>query len=265
MAGVRVGAWTWCDRSNRKEKAGAYVGGKREGVWQEWWESKLSFTGRYAAGKPDGEFVYFDRRGRELGRFTIADGTGTMLTFHANRRPASRQQLTRGVRSGRYEELSIARQAARRGALPARPQARHVEGVDGRGRADARADVEATAGSTARQEVRRRQDRDDRDLRRRQGRTAPYAEYRAGKPAMTGEFVDDRKHGTWTTYDADGGVNLTATYQAGVLDGPWRQLVDGAVIEGTMSGGRRAGTWTRHRSQRQRIHAHVSDTVMRRR
>ena len=49
----------------------------------------------------------------------------------------------------------------------------------------------------------------------------------------------------WTEYAADGAVILTATYKDGVLDGPWRQLVDGVVLEGTMVAGRRTGTWTR--------------------
>ena len=44
--------------------------------------------------------------------------------------------------------------------------------------------------------------------------------------------------GTWTEYGADGQVMLIATYKDGVLDGPWKQLVDGAVIEGTMIAGR---------------------------
>ena len=38
---------------------------------------------------------------------------------------------------------------------------------------------------------------------------------------------------------------LTSTFKDGVLDGPWRQLVGGAVLEGQMVSGRRSGTWTR--------------------
>ena len=60
--GRRVGVWTWWDRDNNKEREGSYTAGKRDGAWTEWWENKLVFTGRYAAGKPDGEFAYFDRR-----------------------------------------------------------------------------------------------------------------------------------------------------------------------------------------------------------
>lgn len=243
-AGARVGPWVWFDRANHKEKAGSYVGGQRDGVWQEWWERKLSFSGRYTAGKPDGAFVYYDRRGRELGTFTITGGTGTMLTFHTNRKPSTRQQLTRGVQRGRFEQLSTTGQvialghyeddvkhgtwkewtAARvptleqtwtRGRLDG-PIKKYVDGVVA---------MEATYVD---------------------GKAhGPYTEYRQGKPAVTGELVDDRKHGTWTTYDANGTVILTATYAHGVLDGPWRQLMDGVVIEGVMARGRRTGPWTR--------------------
>jgi antitoxin component YwqK of YwqJK toxin-antitoxin module len=75
--------------------------------------------------------------------------------------------------------------------------------------------------------------------------TGPYVEYRAGRLATTGQFRDDRKIGTWTQYDAEGHATLTASYRDGVLDGLWRQLTDGVVIEGTVTQGRRTGTWTR--------------------
>jgi antitoxin component YwqK of YwqJK toxin-antitoxin module len=76
--------------------------------------------------------------------------------------------------------------------------------------------------------------------------SGPYQELRDGKPWLTGQFTDDRRTGTWTTYDADGGVALTATYNKdGVLDGPWKQIENGAVTEGAMAAGRRTGTWTR--------------------
>ena len=65
-----------------------------------------------------------------------------------------------------------------------------------------------------------------------------------GKPAVTGQFASDMKDGTWTIYTADGAVLRTATYKAGLLDGPYRELADTAVVEGTMVAGRRSGTWT---------------------
>jgi antitoxin component YwqK of YwqJK toxin-antitoxin module len=68
---------------------------------------------------------------------------------------------------------------------------------------------------------------------------------RGDKPALSGQFVDGKKDGTWTTYAADGTVLVVATYVGGTLQGPWRQLVDGAVLEGVMDAGRRGGTWTR--------------------
>src|ERR1044071_2834418 len=75
--------------------------------------------------------------------------------------------------------------------------------------------------------------------------TGPYAEFRAGKPAVTGQFTDDRRTGTWTEYDAEGRVTLTASYKDGVLDGMWRQMVDGIVVEGSLTQGRRTGPGTR--------------------
>ncbi|HSD91145.1 MAG TPA: hypothetical protein VLB44_26665, partial [Kofleriaceae bacterium] len=65
-----------------------------------------------------------------------------------------------------------------------------------------------------------------------------------GKPSLVGQFTADKRTGTWTEYDVDGSVKLTATYKDGVLDGPWKQLIDGSVVEGTMVAGRRSGTWT---------------------
>jgi antitoxin component YwqK of YwqJK toxin-antitoxin module len=75
--------------------------------------------------------------------------------------------------------------------------------------------------------------------------TGPYTEYRAGKPAVTGHFADDRRTGAWIEYDLEGHVTLTSTYKDGLVEGVWRQLVEGIVVEGTLTQGRRTGTWTR--------------------
>ncbi len=72
-----------------------------------------------------------------------------------------------------------------------------------------------------------------------------YVEYRLGKPALTGQFAADRRTGSWTSYGADGSVLRIATYKDGVVDGPYRELTQGSVIEGSMVAGRRSGTWTR--------------------
>ena len=241
--GRRIGAWTWWDRNNNKEKEGTYVEGRRDGAWTEWLEGKLLFAGRYAAGKPDGEFVYFDRLGRELGRFTITGGTGTMLTYHANKKAASRQAIVNGVASGIYQELT--------------PLGKVV--VEGRYRNDQQHGTwkEWTASRVPTSERTYEHGRLDGVVRKYvDGKLAmeatyidgkvvgPYAEFRDGKPAITGHYDADRKHGTWTTTNAEGVVVLTSTYDHGVLEGPWRQLVDGSVIEGVMRDGRRTGTWT---------------------
>jgi uncharacterized protein len=104
--GKRVGTWTWADKNKQKEREGDYQDGKKRGLWTDWVAGKLAMQGMFTDGKPDGEFVYYDLKGNELGRFTIADGTGTMLTFHTNRNVSSRQQLVKGLMDGKYEELT---------------------------------------------------------------------------------------------------------------------------------------------------------------
>jgi antitoxin component YwqK of YwqJK toxin-antitoxin module len=240
----RDGLWIWNDRNNNKEREGNYVDGKRDGPWTEWSENKIVVTASYARGKPDGEFIYYDKSENELGRFEIKDGTGTMLTFWPDKKVASRQHYYQGVADGAYQELTN--------------QGKIV--VEGRFRDDRKhgAWKEWTADGVPTLEQTWRRGKLDGVVRKyvdgvvatestyKDGRAAgPYAEYRAGKPAVTGQFLDDRKSGTWTQYDAEGHVLLTATYKNGLLDGPWRQLVNGAVLEGTMTQGRRTGTWTR--------------------
>ena len=39
-------------------------------------------------------------------------------------------------------------------------------------------------------------------------------------------------------------VEIAVLGKDGVLDGPWRQTSGGAVLEGTLTQGRRTGTWT---------------------
>lgn len=242
--GKRDGAWVWNDRLNNKEREGSYVDGKKDGPWLEWFESKLSFSGNYTAGKPDGEFVYFDRNGNELGRFSITDGTGTMLTFFGNKKPASRQHVFQGQQDGIYQELTQRGKVTVEGHY--RGDQKHgmwkewtPEGVPTleqswkHGKLDGvvKKYVDGKVVSTATYKDGKAE--------------GPYEELRNGKPVVTGHFVADVKDGTWTQYDADGSVILTSTYKAGVLEGTWRQLVDGSVLEGTMVAGRRSGLWTR--------------------
>jgi antitoxin component YwqK of YwqJK toxin-antitoxin module len=241
--GKRDGLWTWNDRDGHKERQGNYLAGKRDGPWTEWYDNKIVFTGAYANGKPHGEFIYYDRNENELGRFQIRRGTGTMLTYWGNRRVASRQRLSQGKPDGRYQELTNRgkvvvegryRSAAKDGAwrewtadgVPTLTQSWKGGQLDGvvRKYVDGKLSTESTFKA---------------------GRAeGPYTEFRAGKRAVTGQFTDDHRIGTWTHYDVEGRVTLIATYQDGVLHGPWQQLLDGIVLEGTMTQGRRTGPWT---------------------
>ena len=244
--GKRNGTWSWFDRENNKEEEGDYDEGKKTGAWFEWFENKLVFSGSYTDGKPDGDFVYYNRNGDELGRFTITDGTGMMYTYYPNKKVATKAYLYQGELGGIYEELSFRL-----------PQKVMVEGHYAGGQKhgwwrewDDNHDLvleehwrygrldgvvhKYDAGQLLVESTYKRGKAD-----------GPYTEFRNGKRALAGQFAADRRTGTWTTYDASGDVVLVATYKDGVLDGPWRQLVGGAVVQGQMVAGRRAGTWTR--------------------
>jgi uncharacterized protein len=241
--GKRVGTWTWVDKNKQKEREGDYQDDKKRGLWTDWVAGRLAFQGMFSDGKPDGEFVYYDAKGAELGRFTIVDGTGTLLTFHMNRKIATKQQLVKGLLDGKYEELT--------------PRGKTI--VEGRYAADRKHGMwreQTEAGLPTLESNWKRGKLDGAWKKFVDGKLAAeatykdgladgtYTEYRNGKPALVGQFAADKRTGTWTSYAADGAVTLTATYKDGVLEGPWRQLVGGVVVEGNMSRGHRAGTWT---------------------
>ncbi len=244
--GRRTGEWIWNDRNGKQERAGRYSNGKRDGVWNEWDQDKLIFTGTYDVGKPIGDFVYYDRKGNELGRYTMQGGTGVALTFHASGRPSSKQRLFKGVEDGVYQELTPRGKLLVEGhyangtkhgtwkewnadgviVLEQRWKRGKLDGVvkkyvDGKISLEAHY-VDGTAEGS-------------------------YTELRLGKPSVTGQFAGDLRTGTWTHHNADGAIVLTATYKAGALDGTWREVVASppGVLEGQMTAGRRSGTWTR--------------------
>jgi uncharacterized protein len=242
--GKKTGTWSWFDHYNNKEREGDFADGKKTGAWFEWTENKLTFSGSYTDGKPDGDFVYYDNRGTELGRFTIKDGTGTMITYHPNKKPATKQQIVGGDMEGVYQELT--------------PRGKVV--VEGHYYADHKNGVwkEQTELGVPILEQHWRGGKLDGVVKKydngklvelatyKHGKAdGAYQELRDGKPSLTGQFVDDKRTGTWTTYDPDGAVVVTATYKDGVLEGPWKQIANGVVTEGTMVAGRRSGTWTR--------------------
>ena len=242
--GKRTGTWSWFDRLDNKEREGDYADGKKTGAWFEWTENKLTFSGTYTDGKPDGEFVYYDSKGVELGRFTIKDGTGTMITYHSNKKPATKQVMYKGDMDGLYQELT--------------PRGKVV--VEGRYAGDRKHGVwrEWTELGVPTLEQHWKHGKLDGEVKKYDGgklvedatykagkADGAYAELRDGKPWLTGQYAGDLRTGTWTTYDASGAATMIATYKDGVLDGPWKQTQAGVVTEGAMAEGRRTGTWTR--------------------
>ena len=244
--GKRTGTWSWFDRIDNKEREGDYADGKKTGAWFEWFENKLVFSGSFTDGKPDGEFVYYDRLGNELGRFTITDGTGWMYTYWPTHKPATKMRLYQGYMDGVYQELTLKI-----------PQKVVVEGHYSGDRKHGVWKEWTENGDLTLEEHWKRGKLDGSFKKYDDGKLlveatykdgkvdGAYTEYRDGKPALVGQFAADKRTGTWTEYDDGGAVILTATYKDGVLDGPWKQLVNSAVWEGTMTAGRRTGTWTR--------------------
>lgn len=241
--GKRTGAWVWTDKHDKKEREGDYAGGKKVGPWYEYTDGRLTFEGHFTDGKPDGEFVYYERSGAELGRFRMTNGTGTMVTFHANKKPSSKTKLVGGLMNGAYEELT--------------PRGKVL--VEGRYASDKKHGLwrETTETGELVSEIHYRRGRLDGSYKKytagvltveatyKDGKAdGAYVEYRGGKRALTGKFADDRRVGTWTRYDDGGTPTLVATYKDGVLDGPWKDVSAGATAEGQMIAGRPSGTWT---------------------
>ncbi len=243
-SGRRTGAWLWNDRDGKKEKEGSYYGGRRDGAWNEWLEEKLVWSGTYDKGKPNGTFTYWDKTGNEIGKYEIKDGTGWAYTYWSNKKPFTKQRLYKGYEDGVYQEFTRAGRLVVEG---------HFAGVIKHGTWK-----EWTAdGVILSEETWKRGKLEGTVKKYADGKPSmealyvdgkadgAYVEYRLGKPALTGQFAADQRTGTWTSYSPDGAVLRIVTYKAGVIDGPYRELTAGSVIEGPMVAGRRSGTWTR--------------------
>jgi len=242
--GRRTGAWLWNDRDGKKEKEGSYYGGRRDGDWNEWFEEKLVWSGTYDKGKPNGVFTYWDKNGNEIGKYQIKDGTGWAYTYWSNKKPSTKQHLYKGYEDGTYQEFTRAGKLVIEG---------HFAGVMKHG-----VWKEWTAdGVILSEELWKRGKLEGSVKKYVDGKLSmeaiyaggkaegAYVEYRLGKPSLTGQFTDDKRTGAWTSYAADGSVLRIATYKDGILEGSYRELSNGAVIEGPMVAGRRSGTWTR--------------------
>jgi antitoxin component YwqK of YwqJK toxin-antitoxin module len=241
--GKRIGPWVWTDKQNNKEREGDYADGKKVGPWSEYADGKLTFQGAFTDGKPDGEFIYYDKTGLELGRFSITGGTGQMLTFHSNKKVSSRTRLVNGEMQGKYVELT--------------PRGKVI--VEGAYASDRKHGLwkETTETGQLVSEIHYRRGKLDGSFKKytagvlsvaatyKDGKAeGAYTEYRGDKPSLTGQFTGDKRTGTWTISDANGALTLVATYKDGVLDGPWKEVTRDATAEGVLVAGRPSGTWT---------------------
>jgi antitoxin component YwqK of YwqJK toxin-antitoxin module len=241
--GKRIGPWVWTDRQNKKEREGDYVDGKKTGPWSDYSDGKLTFQGQFTDGAPDGEFIYYDKAGLEVGRFTINGGTGSMLTFHSNKKVSSRTRLVNGQMQGKYEELT--------------PRGKVI--VEGAYASDRKHGLwrETTDTGQLVSEIHYRRGKLDGSYKKytagvlvvaatyQDGKPeGAYTEYRGDKPSLTGQFTAGKRTGTWTMLDRSGATTLVATYKDGVLDGPWKEVTRDETAEGVLVAGRPLGTWT---------------------
>jgi antitoxin component YwqK of YwqJK toxin-antitoxin module len=238
--------WTWYDRGGGKEQEGGYVDGLRDGTWTTYRGRMVASIATYTMGEPDGAFIEYDSRGRELGRTMVRAGKGVIRTFHANRRVATVTPLVDGAPHGRHLAYDVqghrivdgrfdhgSRHGAWKHYWPTgklRIEAQYKDGdLEGRWRRFSprgSLEIDATYQAGMRQ--------------------GPYVEYYAdGSREVAGGFVDDKADGTWTQWQRGGKVAVRATWKDGALDGPWQETAaDGTVTAGQHVAGRRTGTWT---------------------
>ena len=259
--GKRIGTWVWTDKNNKKEREGDYLDGKKRGPWTECDRRQADVPGhvhrrqarrRLRLLRQDGQRarpVHDQRRHRHDADVPSEqedrdeDAAWSRAAWRASTRSSrcaasssSKVATSRDKKHGLWREqtelgVPTLEQHWKRGKLDGAWK-KYVDGkvaVDG-------------------------------DVQGRQGRRAVHRVPR-WQARADGQFAADQRTGTWTTYDADGAVTLIATYKDGVLDGPWRQLVAGVVLEGTMSGGRRSRHVDPDRSGRSEDVCDVPDAV----
>lgn len=67
--GVRDGLWTAWHENGNVESEVVYIDGDRHGIMSTWYEDgKLRYTGAYANNEKIGEWIYYDKSGKELKR-----------------------------------------------------------------------------------------------------------------------------------------------------------------------------------------------------
>lgn len=251
VRGARHGLWRWFDRSRALEREGTYWHGVRDGRWRQWNGGRLVMQGTYVKGKPHGVFTYWNPAGGLAGSSKMKNGSGVMITFHDGGQPASKLTMVKGVRQGRYVELSplgkvlvegsyaddqkdgdwIERDAAGKLARESRYVAGKLDGVVRRYLAGSLVAEQRYAAGL---------------------REGAYREWGRGADAdgplierVTGSFTDDRKSGEWVTRGRDGRPSLVEHYQDGLLHGGWQELDGGrVVVRGQHERGRRSGMWS---------------------
>lgn len=67
--GVRDGLWTAWHENGNVESEVVYIDGDRHGIMSTWYEDgKLRYKGAYANNEKIGEWIYYDKSGKEIKR-----------------------------------------------------------------------------------------------------------------------------------------------------------------------------------------------------
>ena len=89
--------------SGARHEVRRLVDGRRTGPFTRWHENGTkSLEGAYINGVPEGLIRAWDDRGREIGTYTITQGSGRVLKWHPNGRKASEVEYVKGQAQGSY-------------------------------------------------------------------------------------------------------------------------------------------------------------------
>jgi len=111
------------------QSRGEYINGKRTGTWTDYGargkkvyrreykddqvhgrvayyhlNGQLRLQGYMVSGKREGRWTSFDKKGKELGSYELANGSGSIKTYHAAGKQASETVIRNGKRHGLHKQ-----------------------------------------------------------------------------------------------------------------------------------------------------------------
>ncbi len=100
--GKMEGVWSYFHPDGAKASQTSYHLGNQHGPTVSWYpDGTKNAEGNYLDGRPDGTFTVWGPDGKELGRFTMTDGTGLYTGWHDNGQKSFEQEMKFGQAHGR--------------------------------------------------------------------------------------------------------------------------------------------------------------------